>query len=730
MKKLILTSNILMAGLSYTYAQHTNHSGCASNYTTAMTDPAFANEQIKFYQYLQQNSQAPDERSGGYRIMPVVVHIIHDGDSSNVTTANVNTMITKLNQAYSKTPPNIGTLPLRFDSIAGEAMIEFRLATRDPLGNCTDGIRRVYAPQKSNDSYDDKDFKKLSYWDRAKYLNIWVVDNIIKPGDDGGSILAYAYYPGQAQALMDGVVTGAASMSSQAVVPHEVGHHLNLVHIWGDSFCGDDQVEDTPISQGENFAWANPCGTAIKEATCYQNIVDPHDSLMRYAIGENYQNFMDYVNDYNCPNMFTEGQIARMDATLNFYAYRKSVVTEANNIVTGTQDNAPACNEKSPVAEFWALQDVICAGSTVLFKDGSFNGTPTSWAWEFEGGAPSTSSVQNPTITYATPGVYGVMLTVTNANGTSSKVKQNVVYILDPTVESKAWGYTEGFESGGNYDQGRWTVVKDQTDPGKEWALSAPSISYTGSFSIKMNNFENVRDNNSSLISPAVNMDAISGTNKVVRFKVAYALRTNEVDAFDPVAQQFLAIVNDKLSLSRSTDCGQTWSTIKNFTLADILSAGLSPSNFNPNNLTLWKQVTVPLTGAAGTGDDVRFRFHFNSGGPQNNNLFIDDIQIIATTGANASIDEVTADGLGLNIYPNPVTENSVVSFTIPQAVSKANIGVYDVAGRFIANIYTGELPAGEQTFQISRELLMASGVYFVKVNLDGKELTRKIIAQ
>lgn len=734
MKKFLLSVALLggLVSVETTRAQQAGMPVCGSNFRVAMEDPEFAADYAKFSAYLQQYAQSPDEKAGGVRIMPVVVHIIHDGGNSNVSDAMVNTMITKMNQAYSKTPPNIGTLPQRFDTIAGDAMIEFRLATKDPLGNCTNGIRRVYAPHKAGDAYDDKRFKSLSYWDRAKYLNIWIVQNISDPTDaGGGTILGYCLFPGSAPALSDGATISYSSMTTQAVTAHEVGHHLNLIHMWGDAVCGDDQVDDTPISREANFAIPNPCDTLIVEADCYENVIDNYrDSLLRFGIGENYQNYMDYVNNYNCPNMFTFGQIERMNATLNFYAFRGSVVTEANNIATGTQDGAPACDAKAPVAEFWADNKIVCAGSTVDFVDGSFNGAATAWNWQFEGGTPSSSTDQNPNISYNTPGTYSVTLTVTNANGSSTKTKQSVVYILDPAVESRAWGYTEGFEGGGNYDQGRWTVVKDETDPGKEWKLSNGGNSYTGSFSIKMDNFQNVRDNNSSLISPAVNMDAIDGSSKVIRFKVAYALRTNEEYGYDEVSQSAVPIIDDKLILSRSTNCGASWSTVKSFTTAEILSAGLSPNVFNPNDLTLWKQLSVNLTGASGTGSDVRFRFHFNSGGPLNNNLYIDDIQIIATVGANASIDEATAESLELNVYPNPVTDNSVVTFNLPESVSSAKVGVYDIAGRFIANVYSGELQSGAQTFTINREKLNAAGVYFVKVELDGNVLTKKIIAQ
>lgn len=732
MKKKLLLINLLLAAFcgQLINAQQVL---CGSNFQIYMDNPEFAADQAKFKAYLQQYAQAdPDAKAHSVRIMPVVVHVIHDGGNSNVSNNQINNMITKLNQAFRKTPPNINTLPLHFDSIAGDALIEFRLATKDPLGNCTDGIRRIYSPQKSNGAYDDKRFKSLSYWDRSKYLNIWIVGNITDPtSTGGGTILGYSLFPGGAAALKDGVALAYGSMGTQGVAAHEVGHHLNLIHTWGDAVCGDDEVEDTPIARDANFAWANPCDTAVNEADCYENIIDNYrDSLLRYGIGENYQNYMDYVNNYNCPNMFTDKQIERINGALNFYVFRKSAVSPENNIMTGTEENGQVCENKIPVAEFWSKQRVICSGSTVQFVDGSFNGEPTSWLWEFEGGTPSSSTDQSPTVTYNSSGTYGVKLTVSNLNGSNSKIKGNVVFVMSPEVESKAWGYSENFEGGGSYEAGRWTVVNDQTDPGKGWGLSAPQVSYSGSFSAKMNNFQNVRDNNSSLISSAVNMDAINGSDKVIRFKVAYAIRTNEDFGMDPVSQEYVPIVDDILTLSRSSNCGSTWTTLKTFSVNEILSAGLSPNVFNPNDLTLWKQISVNLSGASGTGSEVRYRFHFNSGGSLNNNLFIDDIQIVATSGPNASIDEVSPSSIDLNVYPNPVNDQSTISFTLPQNVNKSTIGVYDITGRFIAAVYSGKLDAGKQNFTIDRQYLGASGIYFLQMDLDGKTLSKKIVVQ
>lgn len=732
MKRFLLAAAAIGGLFTGVTAQHVHHPGCGTHLNVALENDDFVTDFAAFNAYVQQYAQQAESRSGELRIMPVVVHVIHDGGASNISDATINTMITKMNQAYNRNAPNIGTLPQRFDTIATDAKIEFRLAAKDPLGNCTNGIRRIYSPHKSKDAYDDKKHKSLSYWDRAKYLNIWITRNIKDPSEtSAGQILGYCLFPGTAPALRDGATIAYQAMTTNAVAAHEIGHHLNLIHVWGDQTCGDDQVDDTPIARDVNFAWANPCDTLIKEATCYENVIDNYrDSLLRYGIGENYQNYMDYVNNYNCPNMFTKGQVDRMNATLEFYPFRKNVVTEANVIAAGVNDGAPACTNLIPVAEFWAENPITCPGSSVSFKDGSFNGTPASYEWTFEGGTPATSTVANPTVTYANPGTYSVTLKVSNANGEfTTRTKQNVVFILNDVVESKPWGYYEGFESGQYWDQGRWTVVNDQTENGKQWKIGPDNIAYSGFYSIKMDNFGNTRDNNSALISPPLDLDAIQGGSKVFKFKVAYALRTNEQFYYDMNLQMFMPVVNDRLTLSRSTNCGATWSTVKNFTRTEILSGGLSPESFNPTDLNLWKELSVNLSGASGSGSDVRFKLEFTSGGDVNNNLFIDDI-IISTSTAAVSIDEATVENLEFKVYPNPVTDNAQITFTLPEAASKANIGVYDITGRFVANVFTGELPSGSQNFTLNRSELGAGGVYFVRMDLNGKSFTEKIIVQ
>ncbi|MEA1874396.1 MAG: PKD domain-containing protein, partial [Bacteroidota bacterium] len=100
-----------------------------------------------------------------------------------------------------------------------------------------------------------------------------------------------------------------------------------------------------------------------------------------------------------------------------------------------------------PVASFEGVPQMVNAGNTVAFTDLSFGGTPTSWSWTFAGGTPNTSTNQNPVITYDTPGVYAVSLTVTNGNGTDTKTINGYITVVDPnTCSCSQLGHVVGGE--------------------------------------------------------------------------------------------------------------------------------------------------------------------------------------------------------------------------------------------------------------------------------------------
>ncbi|MEZ4977937.1 MAG: PKD domain-containing protein [Chitinophagales bacterium] len=105
-----------------------------------------------------------------------------------------------------------------------------------------------------------------------------------------------------------------------------------------------------------------------------------------------------------------------------------------NNLYVDNINVQVAVNPTPPVANFTANATSVCAGTQVSFTNSSTN-SPTSYAWSFPGGTPSTSTVANPTVTYNTPGTYTVSLTATNADGSDDEVKTNYIVVNpNPTV--------------------------------------------------------------------------------------------------------------------------------------------------------------------------------------------------------------------------------------------------------------------------------------------------------
>lgn len=79
-----------------------------------------------------------------------------------------------------------------------------------------------------------------------------------------------------------------------------------------------------------------------------------------------------------------------------------------------------------PVTSFSASNTNICVGQQVSFADQTTN-TPTTWSWSFPGGSPASSNLQNPVVTYSTPGTYNVVLTTSNTGGSTTLTKNNFI---------------------------------------------------------------------------------------------------------------------------------------------------------------------------------------------------------------------------------------------------------------------------------------------------------------
>jgi PKD repeat protein len=617
-------------------------------------------------------------------IIPVVFHIIHMNGPENISDAQIHDQMRILNEDYRKLNADISAVVPAFTSITADAEIEFRLAQKDPSGNCHNGIDRIFSAE-TNIGDDDS---KLNPWPRNKYLNVWVVKTI------SSGAAGYAYLPGTAfPTAVDGIIIlstyigsiGTGNLSTSRALTHEVGHFLNLRHTWGGTnspgvdCSGTDNVTDTPPTEG----WTS-CN--LSGATCGSPV-------------DNVQNFMEYAY---CSNMFTAGQKTRMRTALTATAgQRNQLWTSTNLTATGVSTPSVLC-----LADFQSdnTTNTVCQGSSLTFTDLSWNGNPTSWSWSFPGGTPSTSTDSVPVIQYNTPGIYDVTLTVSNASGSVNATKTSYVTVNSNTASYSASIFQEGFETG-PIPSTDW-LVRNQSPGGNTWTQTSTAAA-TGTKSVMISNLSTYASYVDELIGPSIDMTAISGTSPTMTFKTAFAQR---------------ASTNvDKLQLYVSTNCGLSWTLRKSVTGAALNSGGIVTGTFVPSSAQ-WFTQTAILSGFT-SQSNLYYMFRFTSDG--GNNIYLDDINIsgVSATGINDF-----ESNHGFSIYPNPIDENSVVELTLTEN-QRIDIKVLDVLGREINTIYSGDMSEGEHLFAVDQSKL-SSGVYFVRVSLDGRAFTQKMIVK
>lgn len=235
--------------------------------------------------------------------IPVVIHVLYQTPEQNISNDRIQSQLKILNDDFRKRNSDTSLIPAAFASLSADCGIQFKLAKQDPEGRPTTGIIR-----KKTDRIiwhqDDKMKFSISggndAWDSRYYLNIWVC-NLNR------SLLGYATFPG-APPEKDGVVIRTdvfgisgnqnSSYSRGRTTTHEVGHWLNLKHLWGDADCGDDGVEDTPPQK--TFNSGCPSYPHVSPNSC-----NPLSS------GDMFMNFMDFSDDA-CLHMFTFGQRQRI----------------------------------------------------------------------------------------------------------------------------------------------------------------------------------------------------------------------------------------------------------------------------------------------------------------------------------------------------------------------------------------------------------------------------------
>jgi hypothetical protein len=276
--------------------------------------------------HTQQFLQGAEIRDGKNIVIPVVVNVIYHTATENISDAQILEQIRVLNEDFGRLNPDAdATWPQ-----ATATGIQFQLANLAPDGTPTSGIRRKYTSYSIFSTYDDVKFDKtggLDAWPTQQYLNLWVCNL-------EGDIMGYGQFPGGPPAT-DGVVIDylffgrfghtLAPYDRGRTTTHEVGHWLNLFHIWGDGDCTiDDMVPDTPDSDDANHG-------------CPKDAFSCGGKLM-------VQNFMDYTDDA-CMNLFTQGQARRMQALFAAGGFRQALLQSPGLLPLAQTISLPTCTD-------------------------------------------------------------------------------------------------------------------------------------------------------------------------------------------------------------------------------------------------------------------------------------------------------------------------------------------------------------------------------------------------
>lgn len=328
----------LNAGAQRTCASHSHLQHQLSQHPEMARQRGQLEETTRNY-VMSRSGAARQKGTAAIYNIPVVVHVLYNNSSQNISDAQIQSQLDVLNKDYQLLNTDAGLVPAAFSGLKADCQISFCLAKRSPSGDSTTGIIRKF----TNKILFDADLDQAKYsstggneaWPTDQYLNIWVVPNIVSYGVTG--IMGYAQFPG-GPAITDGVViaynyfgatgTVSAPYNKGRTTTHEVGHWLNLNHIWGDDggLCsGDDGVGDTPNQGAETYG----CPSF------------PMVSCNNGPNGDMFMNYMDYTDD-GCMNMFTTGQKSRMHALFAAIGPRASLLTSQGCTAPGTTVcNAP-----------------------------------------------------------------------------------------------------------------------------------------------------------------------------------------------------------------------------------------------------------------------------------------------------------------------------------------------------------------------------------------------------
>ncbi len=690
------------------------------------TRPNYQQDLIQYNQMIDQYlaDQAVSKTAVVTVTIPVVVHVVYQNATENISNAQAISQVQVLNDDFAKLNADaIKVTQPTFSTVAAGAQIRFCLAQRDPLGNATTGVvhySTTVSTFGTNDNVKNSATGGATAWDVTKYVNIWVCDL-------GSSLLGYGEFPTGSLSNTWGLVlnyryTGSGGSAQSPfnlgrTGTHEFGHCFNLFHIWGDdggACSGSDQCADTPNQASEHYG-------PFAQGSIQTDACSPSSP------GTMWMNYMDYTDD-NSMYMFTAGQVARMEAVVNTAPWNilassngctpvTALDASISSIIAPVNGSSNCNNSVTPKITLNNAGSTTITSATILYRMDALATQTLNWTGSLASATSTVLTLNN--YTGLSNAAHTFSATVINPNGSADANSANNSLTSTFTVISAPAGaalpFVERFD-GVTFPPTGWVETNTNVlDAAYSWTRLANTTGIpvvpTTTACAKMDNFAGSIDivgQKDALRTPAI---SLSGANSSVRV------------VFDRSHRMYSATDIDTLNIYISTDCGGTWTRLytKGGTqLATV--AGTLTTAYTPTSNAQWARDSVSLSAYVGQ-PSVYLKFESRSG--WGNNLYLDNINVSNLTATG--IETLEQSLPVLDIFPNP--NAGIFSVNISNVNKDANvtISVLNAIGQVMSSPLNFKGSAnGAHSVNLSH---LSNGVYFITIQTDSDKLvTKKIV--
>ena len=665
--------------------------------------------------------------------IPVVFHIVYSSAGQNISDAQCIAQLNQLNLDYARLNTDASNTPAVWQGVSVNTNVQFCMAQRTPAGLATTGIERRSTTTTSfstNDNIKRTANGGMDAWPSSSYLNIW-------SGNLSGGVLGYAQFPG-GSAATDGVVLLYSSIGSMLspgtaspyhlgrTATHEVGHWLNLFHIWGDdgtACSGTDNCADTPNQAGENYG-----------APVY-----PHtDACSASSPGVMFMNYMDYTDD-NAMNMFTSNQSARMNALFGAGGTREGLLTSLGcQAPSGGTCGTPTGNTSTSITTTEAtLSWTAVSGATsynVQYKLASAVSYTTV-----------TTASTSYTLTLLTSGTaYNWMVNAVCPSGTSANSAVSnftttaVVSCGTPTGLTATNISTVGVTLG-------WAAVSGATSYNVQYKLSsAASFTSTTSTTTSKNLIGLTSASAYVFQVQAVCASGLSVYSATSAF-TTLTPTTGCTDIYESnntsATATVIATNTDITAMIGSTtdnDYFKFTTTTPNTKIKIVLSNLPFDYDIRLYNSSL-TQLSISQLGGTSTETIIRnvttaatyyirvygYNSYFSTTSCYNLRVNVGSINF---RNANEITEEIATPIVNdFNLYPNPAQNEVNVAFNSPQSET-VTVRIFDMVGKVVRTTEVG-VNTGDNKFSFDLADL-TKGIYFIELNSSSERLVKKLILE